>query len=52
MVCCTGDIFHYINNFVGVKWIEKAWEGFCEVMKIDKYGKYDSWDEILEFLGE
>ena len=39
-------------NDIGVKWIEKAWEGFCEVMKIDKYGKYDSWDEILEFLGE
>ena len=41
-----------VANDVGEEWIEQAWEGFCELMQIDKYGKYDDWDSILDFLDD
>ncbi len=41
-----------IANDVGVAWIEEAFDGLCEILQIDKYGKYDCWDDILLLLEE
>lgn len=39
-------------NDVGIAWIEEAFDGLCEILQIDKYGKYECWDDILLLLEE
>ena len=34
----------------GVIAIEEAWDGFCALFDIDKYGEFSSLDEVLEFV--
>jgi hypothetical protein len=33
----------------GVKWIESDFDDLCEFLEIDKYGDYESLDEVLEY---
>lgn len=50
-LCVIIDAGGATANDIGVEWIEQAWEGFCEVMQIDKYGKYDDWWSIEDPYG-
>lgn len=36
----------------GRDWIEDGWSALCELMQIDQYGEYESWQQILDFLDE
>jgi len=39
-------------NQRGIESVEKAWDGMCEALGIDKYGDYFSFSDMVEFANE
>jgi hypothetical protein len=39
---------HALATESGVKWIETDYEDLCEELGLDKYGDYESLDEMLD----
>ncbi len=33
----------------GIKWIDEAWDGLCEMLEIDSHGEYNGLQEMSNF---
>lgn len=41
-----------VANDDGMVFVDNAWEDFCEILGIDHYGEYDSFDSMMVFANE